>query len=135
MARSHLSASGARRMERSRSIVVLGAGAVGGYLGGKLADATKHTITLVGRAGLVDTVSARGLIMREEGKKIVTHPKATTSAAQLPPCDLVILAVRTYDVRDAIKDVRLLDLNRPGVQENGLVLGVQNGAGSDDLLP
>ena len=116
-------------MAPERSIVVYGAGAVGGYLGGKLAGgASGAGVTLVGRAGVVEAVQRHGLILQDGQTELVAHPAAVSTSAGLPPCDLVILTVRAYDVASSIPDVRAL------LGETGLVLAMQNGVGSEELL-
>lgn len=117
-------------MAASRSLVVYGAGAVGGYLGGKLAHASSAIagdVTLVGRPQVVDAVRHRGLILREGGVETVTHP-AASSARELPSAELVLLTVRAYDVEGAISGLRHL------LKPQGLVLALQNGVGSEERL-
>src|SRR4051794_9774663 len=95
-------------MAPERSIVVFGAGAVGGYLGGKLSSAPGATprLTLIGRPPLVEAVERNGLIVREQHGDSVSHPTIVTTAADLPRCDLLLLTVRTYDIDTAIRDIR-----------------------------
>jgi 2-dehydropantoate 2-reductase len=132
---------------KHKRIAVFGAGAVGGYIGGKLAEATDHAVTLIGRPRLTEAVSSHGLVVREDGREAVTHPAVLDSARAAGPSDLVILAVRTYDVPAAIRDIGWL-LGQSGQKGpgrarqhtgsyttgEGLVLAVQNGVGSDEVL-
>ncbi|MDQ2745005.1 MAG: 2-dehydropantoate 2-reductase [Chloroflexota bacterium] len=113
-----------------RSIVIFGAGAVGGYLGAKLgADAAATAdLTLLGRARTAQAVAEHGLILHELDRDQVTHPRIVTSVEALPPCDLILLAVRTYDVVGSIDDLRML------LGKHGLVLALQNGVGSEEEL-
>ena len=117
-------------MESRRSVVVFGTGAVGGYLGGKLAAGTSRTVdlTLLGRAHTANAIAEHGLMLHELDQDEVTHPPIVTSVDGLPPCDLVLLAVRTYDVAYSIGDVRAL------LGEQGLVLALQNGVGTEEEL-
>jgi 2-dehydropantoate 2-reductase len=118
-------------MAAERSIVVFGAGAVGGFLGGKLAgvpEGQQPWITLIGRPRVVEAVCAHGLILREQGLNSATRPQAASSARSAGKCDLVILAVRAFDVATSIPDVRTL------IGESGLVLAMQNGVGSEEEL-
>ncbi|MBV9281199.1 MAG: ketopantoate reductase family protein [Chloroflexi bacterium] len=115
-------------MGADRSIAVYGAGAVGCYLGGQLSWGGESEVTLIGRTPLVEAVQSHGLTIREDGAERVSHPRATTSIAGLPACDLAILAVRAYDVERSIPELAAL------MGESGLCLAVQNGVGSEEQL-
>jgi 2-dehydropantoate 2-reductase len=116
-------------MTTGRSIVIFGAGAVGGYLGAKLMQGgTAGAVTLVGRQAMVEAVRSQGLMLREAGESGVARPAATSSIADLPACDLVILTVRAYDVERSLPEVQAL------LGNGGLLLAMQNGVGSEELL-
>jgi 2-dehydropantoate 2-reductase len=115
-------------MAPERSIAVLGAGAVGGFLGGKLAAIPRQAITLIGRPPVVQAIQTNGARIEEFGKTLITHPAAATSMADSPPQDLVLLAVRTYDVAGVIPDVKRM------LADTGAVLALQNGVGTDEVL-
>lgn len=110
-----------------RSVLIFGAGSVGGYLGGKLA-APSLRMTLLGRPALVDAIHAHGLIVREQGADSATHPVAETALDGHSLYDLVLLTVRTYDVAQAVPDVTT------ALGDSGLVLAMQNGIGTDEDL-
>lgn len=112
-----------------RSILVYGAGAVGGYLGATLRLGNPNlAVTLIGREPLVEAVRERGLIVRGgEGEKIARLQAESISSSGLT-YDLVILAVRTFDVARSIEDVRGL------IGTKGQVLAVQNGVGTEEDL-
>lgn len=115
-------------MGTERHIVVYGAGAVGCYLGGKLAEQPFNRVTLLGRPRLQEAVRDRGLFLREDDTVRMPGVSAVTAADSLPPADLVLLTVRTYDVAAAIPDlVRLLG-------EGGLLVALQNGVGTEEEL-
>lgn len=115
-------------MAPEREIVIYGAGAVGCYLGGKLASLPNWQVTLVGRPRLLQAVEDRGLIIREGATETIASVTVVTSSATLPPADLVILTVRTFDVAAAIPDVRAL------VRERGMLIAMQNGVGTEEEL-
>lgn len=115
-------------MEPERSIVVYGAGAVGCYLGAKLANEANTRVTLVGRSRLQHAVSERGLIVRDGENEMIASVAVVTSSASLPPPDLVILTVRTFDVAAAIPDLREL------MGKRGMLIAMQNGAGTEEEL-
>src|SRR5947209_12668178 len=115
-------------MEAERSVLIFGAGSVGGYLGGKLAAGVPWHQTLLGRRPLADAVSARGLVVREHGSESVSHPVALAELDTQISYDLVILTVRTYDVASVIPDLE------SALGPSGLLLAMQNGVGTEEIL-
>ncbi|MCI4356842.1 MAG: 2-dehydropantoate 2-reductase [Thermoplasmata archaeon] len=80
-------------------VIVFGAGAVGSRFGAALADAGQE-VTLVGRPAYVAAVAAHGLVVRSESDRQV----GLRAWEVLPPgtsADLVLLTVKSYDVRAA----------------------------------
>jgi 2-dehydropantoate 2-reductase len=118
-----------RRMAASRSIVVYGAGAVGCYLGGKVATANPSTsITLIGRPAIVEAIEARGLMIVEGATTTITRPNAASTVIGLPAVDLVLLSVRAYDVEASLTDLWTL------LGDDGSLVALQNGVGSEEIL-
>jgi 2-dehydropantoate 2-reductase len=112
-----------------RSIYVYGAGAVGGYLGGKLlAGSADSPLVLIGRQPLAEAVRAHGLVLCEDATDIVTHPRVVTAAEDLPPADLILFAVRADDVERSIPHLSRL------LGDDGLLLALQNGVGTEGDL-
>ena len=112
-------------------IVVLGAGAIGGFVGGKLA-AAGNQVTLVDRPHLVEVVCRKGLRIIELENETTVHPGATSELAKAfassTPVDLVMLCVKTFDTQAAVEDLR------PFALKFRLVLSMQNGVSNEDLL-
>jgi 2-dehydropantoate 2-reductase len=116
-------------MAAEHRILVYGAGAVGGYLGGKLAATGEADVTLLGRPRVVSAVSQHGLLIRDEGGRYVfSRPRAVERIAEGDRVDAVLLSVRTYDVPSALPDLARL------AGEGSLVLAFQNGVGSEEVL-
>jgi len=116
-------------------IVVVGAGAVGGFVGARLALAG-HEVTLVGRPWLVEAVRARGLRLIEPRRECLVRQglvavSSAAEAAALGPFDLALLTVKTYDTATAIRQMQEADLGRPPVL---CLLVLQNGVGSEEPL-
>ena len=108
-------------------ILVLGAGAVGGYFGGRLAEAGRDVTFLVrpARAGL----------LAEHGLKVISllgdftvKPKTVTAERLGGPYDLLLLTTKHYDLDQAI------DAIRPAVGAQTVVLPLLNGLGHLDRL-
>jgi 2-dehydropantoate 2-reductase len=112
-------------------ILIIGAGAIGGFLGGKLA--AHHNVTLFDRAPLVEAVRARGLrIIDPETETTVTNLTAFTSLQEAftpaPRFDLAIVCVKAYDTVTAIQALR------PYADRIDRILTPQNGVNNEDLL-
>lgn len=74
-------------------IAVVGAGAIGGYLGGMLARAG-HDVTLIARGAHRDAIRANGLTVESNDGRFVTHPACTDNPAEAGAQDLVILSLK-----------------------------------------
>lgn len=75
-------------------IAVVGAGAIGGYIGGLLARAG-HDVTLIARGAHRDAIRSNGLAIESKGgERFVTHPACTDNPAEAGPQDLVILSLK-----------------------------------------
>ena len=101
-------------------ILVLGAGAIGGYLGGRL-TAAGADVTFLLRATRRDQLNREGLRIRSIFGDL-DCPVATISAdAVRPDHDLVIVTCKAYDLDSAIEAIG------PGLASNGMVLPILNG--------
>ncbi|MFA5861346.1 MAG: 2-dehydropantoate 2-reductase [Candidatus Thermoplasmatota archaeon] len=107
-------------------VVVLGAGAMGSWIGGLL-SASGNDVTLVGREEHMAVVASRGL--QVSGKSdIQAHPKAVTRAQDASVPDYLLLTVKAYDTRRAIEDMR------PLVGARTTIVSMQNGLGNIEAL-
>ncbi|MFT5181790.1 MAG: 2-dehydropantoate 2-reductase [Alphaproteobacteria bacterium] len=103
-------------------ILILGAGAIGGYLGGRLTEAGADVTFLV-RDARRTQLDRDGLRLRSVFGDL-DCPVATVSAGELTPdYDLVILTCKAYDLDSAIEAIA------PGLAPDGLVLPILNGLG------
>jgi 2-dehydropantoate 2-reductase len=83
-------------------ILVVGAGAIGGYFGARLAEAGRDVTFLV-RPKRADQL-ARGLYVRSpKGDVSITAPKTITAATSREHFDLVLLSCKSFDLVDAIE--------------------------------
>ena len=90
-----------RRAVRDPVAVVVGAGAVGSFLGGTLA-ATGWDVTLLGRRGGSDGTPSSLAILGPDGRRSVTVRRVADPALGPAAPDVVILAVRAFDLPGAI---------------------------------
>jgi 2-dehydropantoate 2-reductase len=76
-------------------ITVFGAGAIGGFMGAKLALAGQE-VTLIARGPHLAAMRERGLKLISEGKTEVLHPRCTDDPGEVGPQDYVILSVKAH---------------------------------------
>ncbi|WP_066363865.1 ketopantoate reductase family protein [Herbidospora mongoliensis] len=108
-------------------ILVVGAGAVGGYLGGRLVQAGRDVTFLV-RPGRRRLLRERGLRIVGLGEETTLHPYTITANEIAQPFDLILLAVKANALRAAIDDFA------PAVGPDTLILPVLNGMRHIDVL-
>jgi len=109
-------------------IVVMGTGGTGGYFGAKLARAGED-VTFVARGAHLEAIRARGLRVKSaiDGEWVVQAP-AVERLAGLPPADLVLFCVKSFDTDSAGEDIK------PVVGLGTGVLPVQNGVDNEERL-
>lgn len=106
-------------------ILVLGAGALGGYFGGRLAEAGGD-VTFVVRPGRAQALAERGLVIDSPFGNATLRVNTAQQAG--PGYDLVLLTCKAYDLDSAIEAIR------PAMQEGTAVLPVLNGLSHVDRL-
>lgn len=96
--------------------LILGAGAIGGYIGGSLA-AAGHPVTFVARPSAAAALRERGLRLTPwPGAATVTlHPTVTTTLAEAlqKRADVLVLAVKAYDTAQALADLHAATTTPP----------------------
>ncbi|MGH8806001.1 MAG: 2-dehydropantoate 2-reductase, partial [Polaromonas sp.] len=87
-------------------VAIIGAGAIGGYVGVKLALAGED-VTFIVRGANLDAIRKNGmkLIMHDGTEHVASGVKATNDYAQAGPQDLVILAMKAHQVEAVAKDL------------------------------
>ncbi len=89
-------------------VCIFGAGAIGGYLGAKLALVGAE-VSLVARGPHLDAIRSRGLTLVEDGRDPVTLPvRATADAAELGQQDYVIVTLKAHSVPAAVGAIQPL---------------------------
>lgn len=79
-------------------IAVVGAGAIGGYLGARLALAG-NAVTFIARGANLDAIRRNGFtLFEEDGTKKVARADAASTATEAGEHDLVLLAVKAHQV-------------------------------------
>jgi len=108
-------------------IAVVGAGAIGLYYGGKLAQFGRDVHFLL-RNGY-EIVRKKGLRLRSKKEDIhVAKMNVYRSTPEIGPCDLVVVALKTTANRE------LPPLLAPLLGERTMILTLQNGLGNEEFL-
>lgn len=107
-------------------VVVMGAGAMGSWMGALLSRAGDD-VTLVGRRDHVAVVNAQGLHVTGR-TELTARPKAVERAADAPTPDLLLLTVKAYDTAAALEDAA------PLLGERTQVVSMQNGLGNVETI-
>jgi 2-dehydropantoate 2-reductase len=112
-------------------IAIVGAGGVGGYFGGRLAQAGGDVVFLA-RGAHLDALRSRGLrIISPKGDAHVPRVNATDDPAAIRGTDVVLFAVKLYDAHAAAQ--LLPQLVRSGAPE-AVVIPLQNGVEGVDIV-
>ncbi|TNC12056.1 2-dehydropantoate 2-reductase [Methylobacterium terricola] len=109
-------------------VLVVGAGATGGYFGARLAAAGRDVTFLV-REARAARLAEDGLAVKSPlGDFRIDGPRTVTAGTISGPFDLVILSCKAYDLARALDDVA------PAVGPDTLVLPILNGMAHLDAL-
>ncbi|MDA8441064.1 MAG: ketopantoate reductase family protein [Peptococcaceae bacterium] len=105
-------------------IVVIGAGAVGGYFGGRLAEAGLDVTFLV-RAPKAAKLRKDGLVIKSpSGDLNLTQVRLAVEAQAIEGCELVLVAVKSYQLNAAMPQI--ITLANSGAKILPLLNGVEH---------
>ena len=108
-------------------ILVLGAGAIGGYFGGRLLEAGRDVTFLV-RPRRAAELARTGLAIRSRLGDVNLLAPTVTADALRGPFDLILLSCKAYDLAGA------MDQLAPAVGPESAILPLLNGMAHLDLL-
>src|SRR5258706_9439726 len=112
-------------------IVIVGAGGVGGYFGGRLAESGADVVFLA-RGAHLDALRTRGLrIVSPKGDAHITGVNATDDPAAIRGADVVLFAVKLYDAEAATHLLPQLVANGT---PDAVVIPLQNGVEGADIV-
>ncbi|MDE0197768.1 MAG: ketopantoate reductase family protein [Caldilineaceae bacterium] len=113
-------------------ILIVGAGAIGCFVGGKLASAG-HAVKLVGRTDTTAALQSRGLELHAADGAVERIPSvsAVSSLREAFPgsYDLTILAVKSYDTETVLDELAPAEALLPPA-----ILSLQNGVGNEQQI-
>jgi 2-dehydropantoate 2-reductase len=108
-------------------ILILGAGGVGGYFGGRLVESGAD-VTFLLRPARARRVAAEGLKVTSPEGDIAAKVAVVTNETIAAPYDLVLLSCKAYDLEDAITAIA------PAVGPDTTILPLLNGMTHLDRL-
>jgi 2-dehydropantoate 2-reductase len=107
--------------------LILGAGAIGGYVGGRLHQSGADVTFLV-RPARREALARDGLVIKSTKGDITQQVKTVLKGSEGAPYDVVILTCKAYDLDSAIEAVA------PAVGANTTVVPLLNGMRHIDVL-
>jgi 2-dehydropantoate 2-reductase len=109
-------------------IAIFGAGAVGGYFGGRLAQAGENVV-FIARGEHLEALRARGLRVDSiNGDFVLQSVYATDDPAQVGLVDVILVCVKAWQVTEAIQAMR------PMIDPKTFVVPLQNGVEAPSQL-
>jgi 2-dehydropantoate 2-reductase len=110
-----------------QQIMIVGAGSVGGFFGVHLAKGNPNVSFLL-RPRTLQAVKERGLILRSASGTLTVRPPAASDPRELVRPDLIILAVKAYDLDE------VMDQLEPVLTAKTIILTLQNGVDVEDRI-
>ncbi len=114
-------------MKKFDNILMVGAGAVGGFFGAHLANHHANVSFLL-RPKTLAAVRDRGLTIRSTAGSFTVHPPAASDPRELPRPDLVILCNKAYDLDEVLAQIG------PVLTDRTVILTLQNGVDIEDRI-
>ena len=109
-------------------ILVVGAGALGGYFGGRLIEAGRD-VTFLLRARRAAQIEKTGLVVRSSvGDMHIPAPAHVLAADIDRPFDLIVVGCKAYDLADT------MDSFAAAVGPDTMILPLLNGMGHIDQI-
>ncbi len=109
-------------------IVVFGAGGVGGYFGGRLAQAGED-VTFIARGTQLHALRSLGLRVDSIlGDFVIKPAQATDDPRQVGIVDVILVTVKSWQVREAAESIR------PMIGPETCVVSLQNGVEAPEQL-
>jgi 2-dehydropantoate 2-reductase len=107
---------------------IFGSGGVGGFFGGKLAQAG-HDVTFIARGSHLAAIKEKGLRVESILGNFVIHPaKATDDPRQVGVVDVILVAVKAWDIPAAAEAMKSM------VGQETIIIPLENGVDAPDQL-
>ncbi|MGD0611326.1 MAG: 2-dehydropantoate 2-reductase [Anaerolineales bacterium] len=109
-------------------IAIFGTGGVGGYFGGRLAQAGED-VTFIARGAHLEAIQKNGLKVESvQGNFVIKPVKAIDDATRAGIMDIILVAVKSWDVPTAAEAMR------PMVGRSTFIVPLENGVDASDQL-
>lgn len=109
-------------------IAVIGAGGVGGYFGGRLAQAG-HDVTFIARGATLEALQVRGLRVESIlGDFEISPVQVSDDPASTGPVDAILMAVKAWQIPEAAAQLA------PMLGEDTMVVPLENGIDAPEVL-
>jgi 2-dehydropantoate 2-reductase len=105
----------------------MGAGAVGGYFGARLA-ASGATVVFIARGEHLEAMRQHGLRVKSLHGDLDIHSEFASDSDHIAPVDLVLFAVKSQDTEEAARSLA------PVMGRTTVVLSLQNGVDNADRI-
>lgn len=114
--------------QEMQKITIIGTGGVGGYFGGRLAQAGNN-VTFIARGEHLKAIQENGLIVKSHlGDFTIKPAKATDNIEKVANSDLVIICTKAWQVKEIAEQIA------PLIGEETILLPLQNGVLAADEL-
>jgi len=102
-------------------VCVVGAGAIGGYMGVRIAE-QGHDVSLIARGPHLEAIKANGLTLRQDGEETcVKNVFATNDMTECGVQDIVLLALKAHQIGPVVEDLKTL------IGPDTVMVALQNG--------
>ncbi|MBY0098909.1 ketopantoate reductase family protein [Mesobacillus maritimus] len=108
-------------------VLIVGAGGIGGYFGGRLVEKGEDVTFLV-RQNRKQQLDETGLVIESVHGNMEFKPKTIVSGEPAEPFDVILLSTKAYHLQGAIEGMK------PYVTENTMILPLLNGIAHVDEL-
>ncbi len=109
------------------NVMMIGAGAVGGYFGARLVKAGVPCAFLL-RPRTLAAVKQKGLSVHSVDESFTVYPVASDDPRDLPAAELIILSVKRYDLDEVLNQLQ------PVLSPKTTVLTLQNGVDTETRI-
>ncbi len=114
-------------MPQNPKILIVGAGAVGGYFGGLLCNAGVD-ITFLVRPATYAAIKENGLTIQSVNGNFTLHPNVVQSVSEVPSADYILLTVKCYDLAAVLEEIA------PLVHKGAVIVTLQNGVDTEERV-
>lgn len=108
-------------------VAVMGAGAVGGYFGAKLAG-SGHEVAFIARGEHLTAMRRDGLRVKSAQGDLHVRSRFASDPEEIGHVDLVLFCVKSYSTEEAARALA------PLLQDKSLILSLQNGVDNPDKI-